>query len=431
VNFKRTAALLASTSLISLAGCGHAGVPGAATTGMQAANAFSAASHRARTAKGGKWTMLLHIAANNNLYDFAFINLNEMEAALPADGSVEIYAEFKGTQDGDACVYHIKRDPAGNNKAVISEKLYPADVIPANHNIDSGDANQLIKFIQWGVKTAPADHYLVDVWDHGSGLFGGKAPNPITKGFGWDDTTGNNMHTWDLPRITGAFKAAAGKNLDIFGFDCCLMSHSELAYELAGTTDFLAASEEVEPGAGWDYKGWLDAVAKGDHTPLAVASALTDTYVASYQPGGAHSSGGSDNATFATTDINAYMANVAPAMTTFVTAAEASMAKNKTAYQQARQKAQHFYNSDCADIGNFLSILKVADPAVTAAQGKLAAAYKTAIVREGHTKGMPGATGNVVYFPAPGDTINPVYTDASKILFAKENWKDFLKAYIK
>lgn len=427
MNFKRIAALAASTTLLfGLAGCGRALTPGVATPVLSKTSAFAAASHKARTAKGGTWTILIHMAANNNLYSFGLEDLNEMEAGLPADGSVNVYVEFKGTQNGDACVYHIKRD-SGMNSNIISEKLFPSEVIPSDHNIDSGSADQMIKFIKWGAKTAPAEHTMVSVWDHGSGLFDG-TPNPITKGFGWDDSSGNNMHTWDLPNLAGAFKSVAGKNLDIFGFDCCLMSHSELAYELAGTTDFLAASEETEPGKGWDYTGWLNAIGKGDHTPVAVGSSLTDTYVNSYLPGGSQ---GQNSATFALTDINAYMANVLPALNAFVTAANANMKTDKAAFQAARNKTQHFYNYDCGDIGNFMTLAKagVKDAATQTAIGNFLAAYKTAIVREGHTKDFAGATGNVMYFPGPGDSINPVYTDASKISFAKESWKDFLKAY--
>ena len=120
---------------------------------------------------------------------------------------------------------------------------------------------------------------------------------------------------------------------------------------------------------------------------------------------------------------------VLPALNEFSAAAAAAVGANKKAFADARSQAQHFYNYDCADIGSFMSLLKVNDAKVTAAQNKLAAAYKAAIVREGHTKQFPGATGNVMYFPTPGDTINSVYLDASKIAFAKEGWKNFLKAY--
>jgi len=202
------------------------------------------------------------------------------------------------------------------------------------------------------------------------------------------------------------------------------MSHSEIAYQLAGNCDFLCASEETEPGAGWDYVGWLKGVGAGDHTAAAVGSSLTDSYIASYKNG----SQGSSNSTFATTDINAYMANVVPAQSAFVAAAIKGMSANKKAFQDARKNAQHFYNWDCADLGSFLSGIKSSDAGIKSAVSALQGAYKTAIVREGH-KGYPGATGNVVYFPNPGETINSTYTDASKISFAKENWKDFLKAY--
>jgi hypothetical protein len=425
VNFK-PAALVASTSLVlGLAGCGH--IAPASGVAMSAQNMIAAAKAHRAAQKGGTWTVLIHMAAENNLYNFGLEDINEMEAGIPADGSVKVFVLFDGIKDGDSCIYNIKHD-SGMNTNIISEKLLPGDVIPSNHEIDSGSADQMIKFVQWAAKNAPADHTLAAVWDHGSGLFNGN-PNPITKGFGWDDGSGNNMHTSDLSRITGAFKAAAGKNLDAFGFDCCLMSHSEIAYQMAGNCDYLVASEELEPGKGWDYQGWLKAVGTGDHTPTAVVSALVDTYAASYQPGGSQSSG-RDSATLAATDINALTANVVPALNEFVAAATADMASNKAAINAARSKTQTFYNRDCADLGNFLANLKPAvakNAALSASIAKLQAAYASTIVREGHTKNYPGATGNVIYFPT-GGAINSAYLDAKQIAFAKESWKDFLKA---
>lgn len=425
MNFKRTLALVASTSLaFGLAGCGKGMTP--AGVGMTSANPYAAAAARRAKQKGGTWNILVHMSAENNLYSFGLEDLNEMEAGIPTDGSVNVFVLFDGVKNGDSCVYKVKRDVM--NKEIISEKLTPAELIPANGEIDSGSADIAAKFVAWSAKANKADHTMVAYWDHGSGLFNGN-PNPITKGFGWDDN-GTHMSTSDISKIAAAFKAASGKNLSIIGFDACLMSHGEIAYQGAGAIDYLVSSEELEPGKGWDYKGWLEAVGKGDHTPAGVASALVDSYGASYAPGGSQASG-RDNITLSAVDINAFVSSTVPALNEFVAAANADMANSKTALQNARKATQTFYNRDCADLGNFIANVKAggAKGALGASIAKLQAAYGASIVRETHSKNYAGATGIVLYFPTPTQSINATYLDPSKIAFAKESWKDLLKNY--
>jgi hypothetical protein len=427
VNFKRTLALVASTSLaFGLAGCGKGMTP--AGVGMTSANPYAAAAAARRaTQKGGKWNILIHMSAENNLYSFGLEDVNEMEAGIPTDGSVNVFVLFDGVKNGDSCVYKIKHDVM--NKEIISDKLTPAELIPASGEIDSGSADIAAKFVAWSVKAAPADHTFVGYWDHGSGLFNGN-PNPITKGFGWDDN-GTHMTTADISKITSAFKAASGgKNLSGLGFDACLMAHGEIAYQAAGTTDYLVASEELEPGKGWDYKGWLEAVGKSNHTPAAVMSALVDSYGASYAPGGSQASG-RDNITLSATDINAFVSGTVPALNEFVAAANADMANSKAALQNARKNTQTFYNRDCGDLGSFISQMKAggAKGTLGASLNKLQAAYAASVIRETHSKNYAGASGLVLYFPTPTQSINAAYADASKIAFAKESWKDLLKNY--
>ncbi|MEB3284603.1 MAG: clostripain-related cysteine peptidase [Candidatus Sericytochromatia bacterium] len=425
MNFKRSAAFLAASTLF-LAGCGnHLG--GVNSGVAKRSLAYNAAAKR-RAEKGGKWAILVHLAAENNLYRFALQDLNEMEAGLPTDGSVDVYVLFDGIKDGDSAIYKVKRD-TGMNGNIISEKISAPEVIPASNEIDSGDVKVVTRFVEWAGKNIQADHFMIDFWDHGSGIFHG-APNPITKGFGWDDK-GSNLETSDLTPLGNAFRAASGKPFSIVGFDACLMAHGEIAYQLRGNADYLVASEELEPGAGWDYRGWFNALAQiPSKTPAAVGTALVDTYLASYAPGGSQTSG-RDDTTLSLTDINAFTQNVVPALNDFSSAAISSMSSNKEGFQAARAKARTFYNRDCADLGSFLGNVRasVRDQRLAAATAKLDAAYRSAIVQTGNSPSRAGATGLVLYFPTPKQNINPRYSDPSKVAFAETSWKDFLKAY--
>ena len=130
MNFKQTAAFLAaSTLLLSVAGCGK--VPGMAQGASKVGMSYNAAAKR-KAEKNGSWTVLIHLAGENNLYRFALEDLNEMEAGIPEAGNVNVYVLFDGIKDGDSCVYKIKRDPGGMNTTIVSEKV-ANDFIPASN----------------------------------------------------------------------------------------------------------------------------------------------------------------------------------------------------------------------------------------------------------------------------------------------------------
>ena len=427
MNFKRTAALVAATTtVLAAAGCGTVGQT---MTGVNAkVGTYNAAAKR-KNEKDGSWTILVHMGAENNLYRFGLEDMNEIEAGLPTGAEVNVYVLFDGIKAGDSAIYKMKRD-TGLNGNIVSEKVSAPEVIPASNEIDSGSVEVANAFVKWAAKNAPATHTFYGFWDHGSGIFQ-NASNPITKGIVWDDGTGNHMTTADVGTIAKTFKAAAGKPLAIMGFDACLMAHGELVFQTAGAVDYMVASEELEPGKGWDYAAWLNAVGKLDKkTPAAVGSALVDTFHASYQPGGSQTSG-RDETTLSLTDVAAFNQNVVPALNNFVAAANRSMATEKAMFQAARAKAQVFYNKDCADLGSFLANVKSTsrNVEVTKAAESLNAAYASSIVREAHSADFPGATGLVLYFPTPKQRINAVYNDPSKIAFAATGWKDFLQNY--
>lgn len=73
-----------------------------------------------------------------------------------------------------------------------------------------------------------------------------------------------------------------GQKIDLVGFDACLMSCMELAGVLADSVGYLLASEELEPGNGWQYH-WLGALFRegipaDDVTAVDHGKAVIDLY---------------------------------------------------------------------------------------------------------------------------------------------------------
>ena len=143
------------------------------------------------------------------------------------------------------------------------------------HIQDSCDPNTLSDFISYCDKNYKSDHMGLILWDHGGGV----------TGFGNDSIFKSDMTLDDLQK---AISKPIRKNVnnpyfDIIGFDACLMASTEVASVFDGYGKYLAASEEVEPGNGWDYSAWLNTLAENPAmSEEAVCREIADSYMDFY-----------------------------------------------------------------------------------------------------------------------------------------------------
>ena len=87
---------------------------------------------------------------------------------------------------------------------------------------------------------------------------------------------------------------------EIVGLDTCLMATYELADDLYGFAKYMVASEEVEPGNGWEYTGMLTALANNPAMSGAgIGQAICDSY---YK--GCENSWTEDNVTLSVVDLS-------------------------------------------------------------------------------------------------------------------------------
>lgn len=107
-----------------------------------------------------------------------------------------------------------------------------------------GEPDSLSRFLKYGYENYKADSYGLILWDHGNG--------PVM-GYGSDIQYGKDALT--LPEIETALSASpfAKEKLAFIGFDACLMASVELACVVDDYADYMIASQEVEPGFGWNY----------------------------------------------------------------------------------------------------------------------------------------------------------------------------------
>ena len=107
------------------------------------------------------WTVMVYLAADNNLSNFGVDSLRQMKAVT--NRSINVIAEFDTGPMNPNKRYAFDGDetPFGPLDENLMEPLQPKD--PTDHS-------NLAAFIKWGASEYPADHYFVIIWGHGAGV---------------------------------------------------------------------------------------------------------------------------------------------------------------------------------------------------------------------------------------------------------------------
>ena len=273
---KRVWALLTALAMsLSLAACGDEGdvsTPAPAATGGD----------------GGSWAVYWYLCGSDleTNYGCATADLSEMmEVQLPENVNVVI-------ETGGASVWqNDEMDPSK-----LQRWLYNSEglqLLEEQDTANMGDAQTLYEFLDFANTNYPADHVAVTFWNHGGGSVSGAAFDEL-----------HDLDSLDLSEMYQAFNEVWPANtadpaLELVGFDTCLMATVDVASVFQNFAKYLVASEEVEPGNGWLYSGWLGALAEDPSMDgAALGRAICDSY---YE--GCEAVGTEDQTTLSLTDL--------------------------------------------------------------------------------------------------------------------------------
>lgn len=239
-------------------------------------------------AEAGTWAIYWYLCGSDleSNGGFATSDLMEMmEVALPENVRVVIQTGGAKTWQNNVVDADIlQRYVYDSEGLTLVDELPPASM---------GDAATLTDFLRYCKQNYPAEKTAVLFWNHGGGSVSGAA---FDERYGYDSLTLDEMQT-----AFGRVWEADENNppLELVGFDTCLMATVDVAGTFAGTARYLVASEEVEPANGWDYIGWLGALAADPAMDgAALGEVICDAYYAGCQAVGTHS-----NATLSLTDL--------------------------------------------------------------------------------------------------------------------------------
>jgi hypothetical protein len=228
-----------------------------------------------------EWTFLVFLNGHNSLDSFGAQNIRGMEQVGSSD-KVNIVVQWASMANKTTQRLLIEKstDPSKVTSHVIEN-------LPT---VDMGDYKELINFVDWGVKNFPAQHYFVNVWNHGNGWHLQNTSETNTDfhptDISYDDRTGHHISTEQLGQAMGEISRIIGHKVDVYGSDACLMAMAEVASEMVDSVDYFVGSEEVEPGEGWPYETFLLAWNKmSDSSPREVAKLLSKQYLAAYSGG--------------------------------------------------------------------------------------------------------------------------------------------------
>ncbi|HEX7834526.1 MAG TPA: clostripain-related cysteine peptidase, partial [Pseudolysinimonas sp.] len=297
---------------------------------------------------------------------------------------------------------------------IIEVKQDGGSVVKSDEGeVNTGDPAVLAGFIEYAVTNYPAAHYALILNDHGSSW----------PGVGADGSADNDQLT--LAEIhQGIADGLAGggiDKLDMIGFDACLMATYETASTMQDVADRMVASQELEPGYGWNYTA-LETAARG-----GTVDELADAIITAF--GEQSTQQGEAQVTLSETDLTK-MADVDAAVSAFAQAlidrvdgigptVGRSLAEN---LGFGSTPDYDFYMTDLAMLAGQISVdaTDVADEA-----DALTKAINDAVINKVDGQATRGATGMAIYFPPQADAFSDKYTEVD----AASHWTDFLKTY--
>ncbi len=218
-----------------------------------------------------KWTFMVYMGADSSLESFGIDDFNEM-AAVGSTNDVNIIVQFDRRPGGTSA--HGDWTTA---KRFLVEKDMTPDPVSALSDIgevNMGDPQELLDFMDWGMTDYPADRYFLVLWGHGLGW----------RGVVQDSSSSSDY--LELDELTWAFQSFvvnnSGNKIDLVGADACRMT-TEMNYELKDYVSFFVGSQKDEPEPGWPYHTILFNLTNDPGMgPAGLGRTIADRYVESY-----------------------------------------------------------------------------------------------------------------------------------------------------
>ena len=209
------------------------------------------------SAKQQTFTLMIYLCGTDLESDggMAVNDLAEMiESGVRENSGLTVYIQTGGTKKWS-------NDALDNKKAqrwlLTGEGI---EEVESLGKVNMGAQDSFTDFLVYGVQHYPADRYGLILWDHGGGSADGVC---------FDELTSDALFMDEIyASLDAVSKQSQYSKFAFIGFDACLMATYEMANTLEPFADYMIASEELEPGTGWQYTAWLKAL--GDNPSINI-----------------------------------------------------------------------------------------------------------------------------------------------------------------
>ncbi|MFL6373708.1 MAG: clostripain-related cysteine peptidase [Pyrinomonadaceae bacterium] len=375
------------------------------------------------------WTWMIYMDSDNNLESAQMEDIEEM-MAVGSTANVNIVmlvdrSDKTSEEDG------FTRRAVGGIKGWSTAKLLYVEKGKLRElgdwgEVNMGDPATLTKFLKTVARDFPAKHKALSFSDHGAGWLGIVSD---------ESAGGDSLDTVELQSALKETAPLTGK-FDLIGFDACMMANFEAAKAIAPFGKIMVASEELEPGNGWDYTPIIGALTKNpemDGTTLG--RTIIDSFKSYYV--GPKQGNRDKTVTLSEMDLDK-MAALETAVSNLGTRNDAFMKTGRETWlktARARSKTEEFgvHKGDhfnYYDIVDYAENLKLAQPDAETIKSADAviAATRAAVLYKINGAAHPNSNGLTIYFPPDQNNSNGDYRATPFSQSGK--WLPFLVDYI-
>ena len=217
-------------------------------------------------------TLLVYMMAENSLYDYAELDVNEIIQAVPSvpnDSRLFVYVDDRDmpmlTQ-----YFRLTNGEVGNSNFVLFNK-----------DVCSSDTVALGKVLDYILLNYPTESLDVVMWSHGDGWLRTPLNAAPQRSIGIDN--GDNSYinkttkSIEIEELAALLKRLPTR-VDRLMFDACFMQCVETAYALRGAVEWIVASPAEIPGDGALYSTLVPEFFLSDGP-----EPLMDAYIKSYE----------------------------------------------------------------------------------------------------------------------------------------------------
>jgi len=189
-----------------------------------------------------EWTFAVYLDADNNLEYMGFLDFLEM-ALVGTTPEVNLVVQFDRAEG-----YYTDYDDWKDAKRfLITQGMEPwaESAYEDLGEVNMGDEETLSDFALDAFDRFRSTRTSLVLWDHGASWYGGCCRD--------EASANDSLKTDEMRSALMDATVVLGIQIDIVGFDACVMASMEICYAFEGLCVDFVASEAMVSGTGWPY----------------------------------------------------------------------------------------------------------------------------------------------------------------------------------